>query len=103
MTAGQTTPEAAASQRELDQLRNDLRRIDDGGTRGVAAVQIQLTEAIKDIADLRGDMRAHEQVHERATAAQVTGRRWAVGATIAAGSMLIAMLGLLVDIAGHIH
>jgi len=103
MNAGLTAPEPAASQRELEQLREDMRRMDDVGTRGVGAVQIQLTDAIKDIGELRADLKAHQVEHKREEERRAAGRRWAIGSALGAGTLLVAMLGLLIDIAGHLH
>jgi hypothetical protein len=80
-------PEPYASRRELDQLREDLRRLDDHGSRGVGAIQIQLTALVRDMAELKIDTSSrfaeHFRQHE-ADAAQRRSDRWKAAAVVAA-------------------
>lgn len=54
-----------------------LDTIDQGGTRGVAVVQLQITELAKDFAK-------HEEQHTAAEARRLSGRRWAIALGVAA-------------------
>lgn len=100
--------------REFDMLRaqvqaNQIRltEIDDHGTKGVAAVQVQLTEVVKDLTELKTDMNArfsaHEKVHSDDHKERVTGRRWLVTVTVAAVASMAAVLALLFDILSKLH
>jgi hypothetical protein len=107
MTAGLTAPEPAASQREMDMLRQRVDQIDSGGTRGVGIIQNQITDLIKEVAELKQETRAwqttHETQHEKDERDRTTGRRWLVGTGIAGIGCMIAILGLLVQLAQEIH
>lgn len=103
---------------EFAMLRDELRAvqarvdvIDQGGTRGVSGVAVQLTEVIKDVADvraelradvkdLRGDLANHRAEHEADARARVSGRRWLIGAATAA---LLAVEGPLAYVISHLH
>jgi hypothetical protein len=102
-----TFPEPAASQRELDMVRTRLEQIDVSGTRGVGVLQVQMTELVKDIGDLRAETRAwqvaHDREHEQERADRQAGRRWVVGAALAGFTAMIGALALLVDIAARVH
>jgi hypothetical protein len=105
--AGLTEPERAASQRELDILRERVDAMDTHGTRGVGAIQLQVAELVKDFGDLRADNRAwqaaHEKQHEQDKQDRVNGRRWLIGIGLAAVASMTAVIGLLLDIASHLH
>ena len=89
-------PDEPVSQREMDQLREDVHRLDDHGTRGVAAMQSQLTDVIKDILELKSEVNtrfdAHQRVHEQDAAARLAGRRWAVGTFLIALGIVVTLL-----------
>jgi hypothetical protein len=100
--------------REFDMLRDQVRAnqlrlndIDDHGTKGVASLQVQLTELVKDVLELKGDMNtrftSHEKVHETDVKNRVSGRRWLIGTGIAGILSLATVVGLLFDILTHIH
>lgn len=80
--------------------------MDDKGTRGVAGVAIQLTNAISDIAELRADFKDHELEHTKDREARerehTAARRFRVTATIGAAASVAAVLGVLADIASHV-
>lgn len=108
MSNGMTAqPEPAATQREVDILRDEVHRLDDHGTRGVGALQAQLTDAIKDIVELRADMvarfEAHSRVHEQDKRDRASGRRWLIGTGIAGVAAMAAVFAALLDILSHIH
>lgn len=104
MTAGNTAPERAASQRELDQLRARVDMIDVQGTRGVGVLQTQVMELIKDLAELRAQagswQERHDSQHAADTRERVIGRRWVVGTCIAIVVMLTAVLTLTLQASG---
>lgn len=54
-----------------------LEAIDSGGTRGVAVLQLQITDLAKDFA-------AHEKQHEMMESRRLSGRRWAIALAVAA-------------------
>ncbi len=89
-------PDEPVSRREMDQLREDVHRLDDHGTRGVAAMQSQLTDVIKDILELKSEVSArfdaHQRVHERDEAQRVASRRWAVGTFLIALGIVVTLL-----------
>lgn len=111
--------------REFDMLRATvaanqarLNDIDDHGTKGVAGLQVQLTELVKDVLELKGDMNTrltdlkadvntrfttHEEVHKTDVKNRTSGRRWLIGTAIAAIVALATVAGLLFDILSHIH
>jgi hypothetical protein len=102
-----TTPEATASRREVDQLREDLHRLDEHGTRGVSAMQVQLTDLLKDVIELKTDVGvrfdAHEREHDKDEDKRVQARRWLIGAGIAGAASVAAVVGLLIDVLSHLH
>lgn len=81
-------PDEPVSRREFDQLSARISEIDQHGTRGIAPLAVQLTEVIKDVNDVKREVEqrfdAHERQHEREETRRVSGRRWMVGAIIAA-------------------
>ena len=101
------TEDLPASRREVDQLREELHRIDDHGTRGVTAMQVQVTDLIKDVLDLKSEMnnrfQKHQQQHEVAERERRAGRRWLLSTVIAALVVLVAILTLLLQIAGKVR
>lgn len=106
MNAGLTNPEPAASQREFDQLRQRLDTMDVHGTRGVGVIQVQVTELVKDLAELRISTAARADAHERQHVQDVHDHRnqlrWLTGTAIAAVVALAAILTLVIDIASHV-
>lgn len=78
--------------REIDRLWSVVSRMDDQGTRGVVAVQVQITELIKDFAEFKLEMNARMS--------QATqNRKWFIG-------ILVTMLGVvggLVDVAVQVR
>lgn len=100
-------PEPVASRRELDQLREDVRRLDEHGTRGIGVVQAQLTDVVKNLAEMKSEVNtrfeAHQRVHDRDEQARVSGRRWMIATTATMLGGLAGVLGLLVEILQHLH
>lgn len=100
-------PEPLATRRELDQLRADLIRMDEHGTRGVLTLTERVTDLIADVLQLRSDLdkrfEAHQRVHDQAERDRRAGRRWIVTTVIAALVCLIAILGLLLQLESRIR
>jgi hypothetical protein len=83
-----------------------------GGRAEKAAVQrtalsVQMTEVIKDIAELKADSRArwdhHEAQHTTEAQTRLVGRRWLIAIGVACLGSMAAVLGLLIQILGHVH
>lgn len=92
---------------EFDALVRRVEQMDQQGTRGVAGVAIQLANAISDIGELRADFKEHEHEHvkdrEQRDRERTTTRRFRITATIGASASVAAVLGVLADIASHVH
>lgn len=75
------------------------------GTRGVGVVQVQVTELVKDFAELKASVQQwqgqHEQQHERELNQRVIGRRWAIGTAIAGLGLLVAMAAMVATLLIH--
>jgi TolA-binding protein len=99
--------EPLASRRELDQLRDRIERIDDHGTRGVGTLQSQITDMIKDIAELKTDLNtrfeAHQRIHDQDHQDRISGRRWLIATGIAGLGSMGGVWALLWDILQHLH
>ena len=83
------------TRRELDRLWARVDAMDANGTRGIAIVQSQLSEVIKDLAKLEGRIEVHDQVHVQESRDRVSGRRWMASTAIAVLVLLVAIIGLL--------
>jgi hypothetical protein len=69
-----------------EQVNDNARRIeaiDQGGTRGVAVLAVQVSELTKDVGQVQHQLEEHHKEHEKEAKARVTARRWAIG--LAAG------------------
>ena len=95
------------SRREFDMLRDQvggnasrLDVIDQSGTRGVGAISVQMTEVIKDVADIKAKVDAHSSVHDQEERQRVLSRRWLIG-TILAMMALIETPILYLVTQGH--
>ena len=104
---GSCVSEPVATRREVGQLRADINRIDDHGTRGVGALQAQMTGFAADLAELKAgvaaQLSAHQRVHDQDHLDRVSGRRWFVGTGFTALLVMATVIGLLIDIARHTH
>lgn len=95
-----------------------LETIDSSGTKGVAVVQAQMTDVVKDLAELKtevnvrfdsaatGELQWHKDhlaMHEQERRDRVTGRRWLIGTAVAGMASMTAVLALLVDVLNHVH
>ena len=93
--------------RDLDRLAARVDQMDQHGTRGVTAIQVQITDLVKDLAELKGETRAWQEAHSAAHAQEardrVMGRRWLIGTGIAGIVAMATAVGLLIDIAAHVH
>lgn len=92
-----------ATRREVDLLRMRLEQIDQLGTRGtstgLALVTQQAAELIRDVGELRGQLAAHDQRHDREQRDRMTGRRWLIGTLIALAALLVAVLAIVIPLA----
>lgn len=117
--------EQSPSRGEFDLLRQivagqgqRLETIDSSGTKGVAVVQAQMTDVVKDLAELKtevnvrfdsaakGELQWHKDhltMHEQEKRDRVTGRRWLIGTGVAGVASMAAVLALLVDVLHHVH
>lgn len=96
--------------RELDLLHQadrDLRQaiadLDNHGSRGVLALQSQVTDLIKDMAEIKVAIGAHETQHENEARERRNGRRWMVGAVFTGMSGFAAVIAILIDVLRHLH
>lgn len=75
--------------------------------RGVTTLQAQVRELAADLSELKGETRTwqetHERYHEQDTRDRAAGRRWLIGTGIAGLAAMTAAIGLLIDIASHLH
>jgi len=96
-----------ASRREVDQLREELHRLDDHGSRGVGTLQSQVTDLIKDLTELKADVNnrfeKHEKEHQDEKQNRIIARRWLAGFAITLIVALLAVIGLLLQIYAEIR
>lgn len=83
-------------------MREDLHRLDDHGSRGVGSLQIQVTDVIKDLLELKNDVNSrfekHEKEHTEDKQNRIIARRWLAGFAITMIIALVAVIGLLLQI-----
>lgn len=75
-------------------LDSRVTTIDDHGTRGVGAIQIQLSEVIKDLADMKAEFKAELR-------ARLSARRWAIGIMVGSAGAFGGLLTAVVTLAMH--
>lgn len=103
------TEEHGISKREFDmlagQVSGNARRvdaIDQGGTRGVGVLQLQVAELIRDVSALSTRMDGHETRHGReaqqAAEQRRSSRRFAITTAIAAIAAVGGLYGLLIAV-----
>jgi hypothetical protein len=80
-----------------------LDSIDRGGTRGVAVVQLQVSDLAKDVAKLAERLDQHERDHQQDARDRRTGRRYLITTVIAGATALAGLYGLLADVLAHLH
>lgn len=72
----------------MAELSRRIDRIDEHGTRGIAPLAVQLTEVVKDVAELKTEMRGwfrdHEDTHRAEERSRLSARRWTIGIIVAA-------------------
>jgi len=97
---------------ELDQLVGWLTRlegrveaIDAGGTRGMGAITVQITDLARAMGELRGQDQAWQQAHERQHAADAAerarARRWLVSIGLAGVTALAGLYPLIAVVSAH--
>lgn len=108
------TEEPYATRRELDMVIARVDSLDRDGTRGVLALQAQLTDAVKDVTELKADLTGfkkdtqkwfekHGEQHDQDLKDRTSGRRWMIGTAIAGLLALAAVLTLLVQVFQSVH
>jgi hypothetical protein len=94
-------------ERRVGNVEVRLTWLDEHGTRGVGALQLQVSELIKDQAKLEAQVDRLQERMERDRKTDETRRvaafRWRVGAAIAATASIAAVFALLADIAAQLH
>lgn len=121
----ETSYTSFATRRELDMLLSRVESIERDGTRGMVAVQTQLTDTVKDLAELKLDFSkfqsdtsawftAHAKQHEEERLAReqenevrrrdrITDNRWRIGMIVAALAAIGGMYEFLNVILQHVH
>lgn len=93
---------AEVTEREFDLLRESVQqannRIDrlDNPAAPMAALQVQFSELVKDVGDLKLDFAGHVKQHKDEEVERKAGRRWLIGTAIAVVVALCAILTLLI-------
>jgi hypothetical protein len=76
--------------------RARLEGIDQSGTKGVAVVQTQLNEVVRDLVELKAEVDkrfdAHQRQHAQEAEARIAGRRWLIGTSLAALAIIVTLL-----------
>jgi molybdenum-dependent DNA-binding transcriptional regulator ModE len=76
-----------------------LEGIDSGGTKGVAVVQSQLVDLVKDMAELKAEVDkrfdAHKAEHQLEARDRAAGRRYAVTTALVVIGLLVSILALV--------
>lgn len=88
--------DAFVTRQEFDGLANRVAWLDEHGTRGVGALQIQVNELSKDIAKVEAGQENHLRQHTAEAQERTTNRRWLVA------SVLVPTLCVLVSAAATI-
>lgn len=93
--------------RDLDRLTARVEQMDQGGTRGVGVLSAQVTDLAKDLVELKTETRgyeaAHQLEHEKERSARVAGHRWLITTSLASLAALATAVGVLLDVAAHLH
>lgn len=103
------TDDSFATRREFDMLVTRVDSMDRDGTRGVLALQAQLTDAIKDMVEIKADLLGlkrdtsasfmeHGKQHQKDQEERVNGRRWLIGTALAGLMAMAAVIALLVQV-----
>lgn len=96
--------EEFVSRREFDQLARVVDRIDMHGSRGIGALQQQVGDVVRDVAELKVEttraLAAHRDQHDEEIRERTSGRRWLVGIAVAC---LTAVGGLYPAIIYAVH
>ncbi len=84
---------------DLAQLAQRMDWLDEHGTRGVGALQVQVTELAKDIGRIEAAQDAHLAQHSQEAAERANTRRWLVASVvIPTVSCIIAGAGVLLTV-----
>jgi hypothetical protein len=66
----------------------------------IAVLGVQMAEVIRDVQDLRMELRDHRDEHKDTERARISGRRWTVTTILAALILLEAPIGYII---AHLH
>jgi hypothetical protein len=73
-----------------------LEGMDQVGTKGVAVVQTQLNEVVRDLVELKAEVDkrfdAHQRQHMQEQKDRIAGRRWAIATCVAALAIVVTLL-----------
>ena len=94
--------------RDISGLRTDLRNLDDHGSRGVVGLQVQVSQLIKDVAqvepaiealrqEVRNQFALHEQSHQAEEMRRTSRTRWLVGTALTMGGLIGGFLSQLIE------
>lgn len=104
------TGEPAASQREVNFLREDLRALshrvdglDTHGPRSMLILAANITELTQDVTEVRSEVAEHRATHAEEAQDRTRSRRWAITAGLAAAGTAVTMLTMMVQILAHLH
>jgi hypothetical protein len=105
-----TTGEPAASRRELDLLREDIRALshrldglDTHGPRGMLTLTANMTELTRDLAEVRGELTEHRVAHADEARSRTKSRRWAITASLGGAATAATLLTMMAQILAHLH
>lgn len=105
-----TTGEPAASRRELDLLREDIRTLshrldglDTHGPRGMLTLTANMVELTRDLAEVRGEMIEHRAAHADEARSRTKTRRWAITAGLGGAGTAATLLTMMAQILAHLH
>jgi hypothetical protein len=97
----------AAADVEHAEIRTRLDALDQHGSRGVLALQGQVTSLVAAVAELKTEFRVyaehHDQDHRREARDRVTGRRWLIGTGIAGVGTMGGLIALVAQLAARVH
>lgn len=76
------TADAYVTRTEFNSLSDRVAWLDEHGTRGVGALQIQVTQLARDIAKVEAGQEQHAGMHVAEARERQQGRRWLVASVI---------------------
>ncbi len=84
-----------------------MESIDNHGTRGVAVIQEQVTELIKDLTELKVTSESwqtkHGEEHKTDLRNRITGRRWLIGMGVTGIGAMGGLIALVLQLLSRVH